>query len=65
MVHHSTSMSRVEHLSKHFSEPIRDGKDTRDIPHDNFFGICSLLDGKMLNVNVARPSLKTWGCSTC
>ena len=28
MAHHLTSMSRVEHPSKHFGESIRDGKDT-------------------------------------
>ena len=33
---------------------IANKKDTRDLSHDNVFGFGSILNGKMLNINMMR-----------
>ena len=48
------SMAGVENPAKGFGKSIRDRKDTMNMSHDNIFGIGPILDGKMLDINMAR-----------
>ena len=56
MAYHILRMAGVENPAKRLSKSIRDGENTKNMSHDNFFRIVTVpvLDGKMLDINVLR-----------
>ena len=44
----------MEDPAKNFGKSIRNKEDTKNVLHDNVLCICSILDGKMLDIVVGR-----------
>lgn len=61
MTHQVTSMTRVEDPTNRFSKAVGRVDNVGDMYHVNIAGLFLILNGKILNVDVARTFVRATG----